>query len=243
MRSDINKKIGERIRMYRKARGMTLEQLASKVYKGKSVVSKYELGESCCDMETIFRIIEVLDISPSQIFYGLAENAPEKTDSADRSALFVNNTLYVYMLRKLGKRDVLIRGLLHLSEWTDVNAMFYLDVPDFGNYTRCKTVYSGALTCHPGNVLIDLTSVVDPSDHMILFSALKMNKPNYCTGMLMLSDYNNNEPGAFKVLLSAHPLVEDQVLNEILTINKEDLSGTRKSNIFNFRDFELPEDI
>lgn len=44
--SQINQHIGARIRNYRKARGMTLQQLADKIHKSRASVSKYETGVS-----------------------------------------------------------------------------------------------------------------------------------------------------------------------------------------------------
>ncbi len=59
--------IGGRIRMYRKARGMTLQQLADSIHKSRASVSKYENGEITLDVETLFEIAQVLMVSPSQL--------------------------------------------------------------------------------------------------------------------------------------------------------------------------------
>ncbi|WP_437438807.1 helix-turn-helix domain-containing protein, partial [Enterocloster citroniae] len=45
--------IGDRIRMYRKARGLTLQQLADMIHKSRASVSKYENGEITLDVETL----------------------------------------------------------------------------------------------------------------------------------------------------------------------------------------------
>ena len=59
--------IGDRIRMYRKARGLTLQQLADMIHKSRASVSKYENGEITLDVETLCEIARVLMVSPGQL--------------------------------------------------------------------------------------------------------------------------------------------------------------------------------
>ena len=49
--SRINEHIGGRIRMYRKARELTLQQLADLIHKSRASVSKYENGEITLDVD------------------------------------------------------------------------------------------------------------------------------------------------------------------------------------------------
>ena len=65
--SKINEHIGGRIRMYRKARELTLQQLADLIHKSRASVSKYENGEITLDVETLSEIADVLMVSPGQL--------------------------------------------------------------------------------------------------------------------------------------------------------------------------------
>ena len=56
--SKVSEHIGGRIRMYRKAREMTLQQLADSIHKSRASVSKYENGEITLDVETLFEIAQ-----------------------------------------------------------------------------------------------------------------------------------------------------------------------------------------
>ena len=60
--SRINEHIGGRIRMYRKARELTLQQLADLIHKSRASVSKYENGEITLDVETLSEIADVFRI-------------------------------------------------------------------------------------------------------------------------------------------------------------------------------------
>ena len=64
--SRINEHIGGRIRMYRKARELTLQQLADLIHKSRASVSKYENGEITLDVETLSEIADVLMVSPGR---------------------------------------------------------------------------------------------------------------------------------------------------------------------------------
>ena len=54
--SAYSKQTGERIRMYRKMKSMTLQQLADRIHKSRASVSKYENGEIAMDIETLGEI-------------------------------------------------------------------------------------------------------------------------------------------------------------------------------------------
>ena len=57
--AQISHEIGKRIRAFRKARHMTLEEMAQILCKNKSTLSKYETGEIVLDIETIYEISDL----------------------------------------------------------------------------------------------------------------------------------------------------------------------------------------
>ena len=57
--------VGENIKKIRLARGLSLEDVASRIYKSKSTVSKYERGSIAIDIATLEDIAEVLDVHPA----------------------------------------------------------------------------------------------------------------------------------------------------------------------------------
>ncbi len=59
--------IGSRIRMYRKERGLTQEQLADKINVTKSRVSNWEQGINRPDADILTDICRVLNVSPSDL--------------------------------------------------------------------------------------------------------------------------------------------------------------------------------
>ena len=75
--NEINIYIGGQIRKYRKANGMTLQQLADVIHKSRATVCKYENGEISVDIETLYEISQALQVSISQLTTYLPETVTE----------------------------------------------------------------------------------------------------------------------------------------------------------------------
>lgn len=89
--------VGEQIRKYRKAGKMTLQDLADAIHKSRATVCKYENGDISVDIETLYEISQILQVSMSQLTTGLPEtaskpfNAPGK---GQKSPFFQAQRLY-----------------------------------------------------------------------------------------------------------------------------------------------------
>ena len=65
--NEINVYIGGQIRKYRKANGMTLQQLADVIHKSRATACKYENGEISIDIATLYEISQALQVSFGQL--------------------------------------------------------------------------------------------------------------------------------------------------------------------------------
>lgn len=61
--SSINTHVGKMIRKYRKAANLTLQQLADAIHKSRATICKYENGDISMDIETLYEISQVLQVS------------------------------------------------------------------------------------------------------------------------------------------------------------------------------------
>jgi transcriptional regulator with XRE-family HTH domain len=66
---NLNLQIGERIKYLRKNRGYTQAQLGEKVQLPQNYIGGIEKGEKNLTLETLERIINVLEISPEELFF------------------------------------------------------------------------------------------------------------------------------------------------------------------------------
>lgn len=65
--SNINIHVGKMIRKYRKAANLTLQQLADAIHKSRATICKYENGDISMDIETLYEISQVLQVSVPQL--------------------------------------------------------------------------------------------------------------------------------------------------------------------------------
>lgn len=72
----------ENIRAFRQKKGMTQEELASRLHVVRQTVSKWEKGLSVPDAELLIRLAEVLEVSVAQLLGGEAEAATEEKPDA-----------------------------------------------------------------------------------------------------------------------------------------------------------------
>ena len=89
--------VGEQIRRYRKAGNMTLQDLADAIHKSRATICKYENGEISVDVETLYEISQVLQVSISQLTTYLPESENEPVSIPGRgqkSPFFQAQRLY-----------------------------------------------------------------------------------------------------------------------------------------------------
>ncbi|NRR22794.1 helix-turn-helix domain-containing protein [Brevibacillus sp. MS2.2] len=60
--------VGTRIRLLRKNRGLTQEQLGERVHQPQSYIGSIERGEKNISLDTLERIAEALDVHPGALF-------------------------------------------------------------------------------------------------------------------------------------------------------------------------------
>lgn len=90
--------VGEQIRKYRKAGKMTLQDLADAIHKSRATVCKYENGDISVDIETLYEISQILQVSMSQLTTGLPETAskPSNALGKDKKAHFFRHSDYIF---------------------------------------------------------------------------------------------------------------------------------------------------
>ena len=67
----VNQILGSKIRSLRKARALTLKQLANKTSLSVSLISQIELGKSAASVSTLRKLATALGVSISQLFEGV----------------------------------------------------------------------------------------------------------------------------------------------------------------------------
>ena len=141
---EISIHVGQRIRLYRKMKGMTIETFAAMIGKSKATVSKYENGEISIDIETLFGIAEALEISVNQ----LVDYAAETTEEDGKAKYPLTKSRY-YMYFYDGRRNRIARNIIEVQDGGGENGVFeanmYAYLENFENYYQCKLLYHGEM--------------------------------------------------------------------------------------------------
>lgn len=62
-----NIKIAENIRFFRKQAGLTQEELAARFGSRKTLISNYEMGRNTPDIETLWELADIFDITIDEL--------------------------------------------------------------------------------------------------------------------------------------------------------------------------------
>ena len=222
--SEINSRVGSRIRDYRKKRGMTLEELAGRIHKSKSAVSKYEKGEIAVDVETLYEIADALRVHVEELLYR-PPVSPEVAVQGIKPAFFHGvSQFYGYLYD--GRSNQLIRCVFDvLSEAEDAKyrARMYMNFAKFANYQNCENTYWGYIEHYDALTQISLTNrdtLMEKASVQILASYLDSD-----TKWGLFNGFSSRPmmPIAAKMLLSKKPLEENAELIRQLKISKNDI--------------------
>ena len=94
--------IGKRIAKYRKAKGMTQEELASQLGVSSQAVSKWENDQSCPDIQLLPQLCGILNITSDELLSGKTSDV-KLIPATERKSLD-ELTLRVYVSSKDGDR-------------------------------------------------------------------------------------------------------------------------------------------
>ena len=223
--------VGENIKKIRLARGMSLEDVADKIYKSKSTVSKYEKGTIAIDIAKLEDISRVLDVHPAQL---LMTAAPEK-----RSPLTQVSMDEIYMFSYDGKEKRIIKSVIERYQTDESNRFtihLYYDVPAKNQLGDCVSFYQGYSTKYDVLENYTLENTRHPIEQIWLSCISGLSQNSIQVGFLAGLLNATLLPAVRKVVLSPHVL-SDEELMERLVFTKKDLQTIRKLNLFIIDEF------
>lgn len=114
---ELLKEFGQRVRMYRKNKGMTMEELALAVgYSNRSSIAMVEAGKRDISHEKVLAIAKVLGVDPYLLMFGEEEEKSEEKNT-DYMMLTDKETQLIIEFRSLTEREQnMILGILKAKE-------------------------------------------------------------------------------------------------------------------------------
>ena len=230
--SEVNKRVGEKIRNFRKVRKLTLGSLSEAIHKSVSTLSKYEKGEIPIDVETLYEIADALKVDVESLMLIRKRNPLLATSSTSPTLFDGARRFYSYIFD--GRNNSILRSVFDVGAeiYPGQNKiMMYMNFRDFNKYQVCETTYWGYMEHFDALTHISLTNEDSPIEKAsvqilasYLDSDLKWGLWNGLSSRPVM-------PIATKMLLSKNILKEDDALVAKLKINKDDVRLLRLYNM------------
>ena len=228
---EISIHVGQKIRLFRKMKGMTIEVFAGMIGKSKATVSKYENGDISIDVETLFAIAQALEVPVNQ----LIDYADEKAaDKGEKKHQLTKSRYYMYFYD--GRRSRIVRNVIEVQDGGQENGVFeanmYAYLENFDQYYQCKLLYRGVMRRYDTFVNFNLENQNNKVERAFLYAINSFSHSGRMAGLYCGLSTQPILPACFKFVLSPEILEEDEDLKEELMISKEDIKTLKKMNMF-----------
>lgn len=229
--SNLTEHIGKKIKLYRKAKGMTLNTLAASINKSPATMSKYENGSICIDIETLFDIAKVLNCNVER----LIDYNEDKVDTQTQTSQYGfadNDILYMYSYDM--KNSQLVRSVIHLHQRADsysFDTSMYAHVKSYDDFYGCKFLYRGRFWPSDSISFFHMQNVTNSIEHLTLNLIMPLNSSGHMLGLLSSISAKYLLPTVAKVVVSREVLKISDWLVEQLTFAKEEIQNMRKDQV------------
>lgn len=233
--NEINQHVGSRIRMYRKARNLTLQQLADRIHKSRASMSKYETGEITLDIETLYEISMALEVSLQQLTDFQPPAPPELPvvpGHICKSPFFQAKRLYFYFYDGRYKR--LKDGIIDIHEQLEEPGKYKatLSVCAVTPTGRSSELYYTGKVLY-SDMLIRFTFVNQcntlEEDLLYIFNPLEIRDST--SGLLCGISSADLMPCAFKCLVTLTPKEPTEEFRRQLLITRKEMQRWQKLNM------------
>ena len=223
--------VGENIKKFRVAKGLTLDEVAKSIYKSKSTISKYEKGSIAIDIATLSDIANTLDVSLTELIA-----LPAKSNIVPSSLSLVDES---YMYSYDGKSKRIIKSVIDCYK-TDVKGYYsiqlFYDINDKEHTGECSALYQGSLNKHQIIENYTLQNSQYPIEQIWISSISGLSHTRIQVGFMAGLLNATLLPAVRKIVISPD-LMNDKKLMDYLVFSKEEMQNIKKRNIFVLDEF------
>ena len=229
----ITARVGARIREARKARGLTLEQLAQVIHKSRASVSKYENGEITLDVQTLHEIGRALHVPPAQLLGDSGqEEAPPRPFAGSESPFFQADRLYFYFYD--GRYRRLKTGVIHVhkDEGRGGDYRASLSISAVTPAGRSSEIYySGKVVYSDMLIRFSFVNQYNTLEEDLLYIFNPLERRDMTEGLLCGLSSADLMPCAFRCMVTLTPKEPTEEFIGSLMITKKELRRWQKLNM------------
>ena len=222
--------VGSQIKMFRKIKKMTIDELAKMINKSKSTVSKYESGEIAIDIVTLFDIAKALNIN----IINLIDYEENEKVEIEQGHFWQANQLYMY--HQSGKKIYCSFIKLKIDDAKSKTiATLYYKVDNINDLKNCDCVYQGYMNHHDNILNFNLNNSLYESESVLINFFVPMKKVVALSGLISGLEVDSLRPSSYKVILSKTPLSADEQ-KKLLTLSKDVIKRLKDDRVFRVDD-------
>ena len=218
MTSNFPSKVGAKIRIYRKAKKLSLNDLSVKINKSKGTLSKYESGSIAIDIITLHEIATILQVD----IVKLVEST--NTESAITDKIFENplpSKLYLYHSHHQKYYTSIINLGVKQKNGNMSTTLYYKTSDCEVTNIKCANIYHGSLTCSATHLNFSLINFYNKTDMLYLLFLIPIEITEAYPGLLLGLQNANMRPASTRVLLSSHPLSKNYLEHNLKLTHKD----------------------
>ncbi len=230
MSNELLKYVGSQIKMFRKIKKLTIDDLAKMIGKSKSTVSKYESGEIAIDIATLYDIASALNTS----MVILTDYQENKKADVEQSRIWQADQLYMY--HQSG--EITYSSFMRLRKDEANNktiATLYYKVDNLDNFQDCDCIYQGYMSHHENILNFNLQNCMYNSESVLINFFVPIRKTATISGLISGLEDITLRPSSHKVVLSKTPLSDDEQ-KELLKLSKDVIKRLRDERVFRVDD-------
>lgn len=218
--------LGQKLRARRRAKHITLNEMAKELNKSAATISKYEKGEICISIDVLIDICKVLNIDVASLLPDTC--AGENQNEIARYQKYFSDRLYLYWFN--GEKNRIQAAVLENRNLSFRSTMYY-DVADVTNYYDANFIYEGKVIYSDTSTFFILTCTEPPFDTLTIRLPSLNRNSKIRIGLLSTISYFYQSI-AMKVIISETPLAENEELMSSLRISAEEIKNIKRTNFF-----------
>ena len=227
--------LGQRLREYRKAKNITIEELGNLIGKSKATVNRYETGEILMDILTVLEICNALNIDLND----LCKNEVHSIEKDVNKNPFNANLLYLYYISQNG---IVVSSIEIEKRKYSNNVLMKNGLID----KTYKQEYTGILESNYNTAFFCLTNAIsNPGlDKFQIEIDLHSNINDMYYGLFLGVSGNTHMPTARKCMITKKLINNKQRLNDIfnkLKIKREDVEDMLKIKYWDMKNDDLKD--
>ena len=225
MQESFYKTLGQKLKASRKAKGITLTELAEAVHRSPASLSKYENGEVNIAIDALVEICTALNVDISELLP--ATYVDLKNADILKYEKHLIDRLYIYWYN--GEEKRVKKAMIENSHPSMKSKIYFVTDAENSEY-QSDFIYHGTVSYSDTSITFYYTNEAPPFDKVFIRMPLLFHKDHPQMGIMSCISLFYQGVTA-KIMVSKKPLTFTPELTKELFISPEEIKDLKRSNM------------